>query len=58
MRKQMEKTDIKGGLVQCFATVPVQYFDEEFLFNFEYLTNDKSKILQVQEDVSFLCFFS
>jgi len=53
----MEQTDIKGSLTKCFASVPSQYFKEDFLFNFEYLTNDKSKIIQVQEDVSILNFY-
>lgn len=50
-RKENEKIDVKGSLEKCYTTVPSQYFDEEFHFNFEYLTSQKDRVIKVQEDV-------
>lgn len=46
--------DIVGNLMRCYDFVPNLYFDERFIFNFEYLTKDRSKVLNAQDDVSLL----
>jgi len=38
--------------------VPSQYFDDEFVFNFEYLTQDKAKVFDIQEKVIMALIFS
>jgi len=43
--------NVVGNLLKCYEMVPSQYFDDEFVFNFEYLTQDKAKVFDIQEKV-------
>ena len=49
--KEAQGTDVEGNLKKCYQIVPGQYFDDDFHFNFEYLTSDKEKVFRMQEDV-------
>ena len=53
--KQKEQINMAASLVKCYDLVPHQYFDEGFMFNFEYLTKDKSMIMKAQEEVCISC---
>jgi len=49
--KEVQATDVQGSLQKCYQVIPSQYFDDDFHFNFEYLTSDKEKVVRMQEDV-------
>lgn len=55
-RRERQETNIGGNLEKCYKTVPELYFDDDFLFNFEYLTSQKDRIMKIQEDVKILHF--
>jgi len=50
-QKQREQVNNAANLIRCYETVPSQYFDEDFMFNFQYLAKDKSVIFKAQEEV-------
>ena len=35
-QKQREQVNNAANLIRCYETVPSQYFDEDFMFNFQY----------------------
>ncbi len=37
--------------MKCYDVVPTEYFENSFVFNFEYFTREKVKIGQLQEKV-------
>ena len=49
--RETEQINMAANLVRCYEMVPRQYFDQQFIFNFEYLLREKSAILKVQEEV-------
>ena len=50
-QKQREQVNNAANLIRCYEMVPSQYFDQDFMFNFQYLVKDKSVIFKAQEDV-------
>lgn len=51
-QKQKEQINMAANLLKCYEIVPRQYFEEDFVFNFEYLVQKKEIIMQAQEDVN------
>jgi len=51
-QKQREQVNNAANLIKCYETVPSQYFDQDFMFNFQYLVKDKSLLFKAQEDLS------
>jgi len=51
-QKQREQVNNAANLIKCYETVPSQYFDEDFMFNFQYLVKDRSVLFKAQEDLS------
>jgi hypothetical protein len=49
--KSKEQINITGSLMKCYDVVPAEYFENSFVFNFEFFTREKQKIGQVQEKV-------
>jgi len=54
--KGNDQVNILGNLLKCYEEVPNQYFEEKFIFNFKYLTQDKARVLSVQDQVN-SCIF-
>ena len=49
--KEKENINLTETLVSCYKRVPSNFFDQKYLFNFEYLNRDKNKMSNIQEDV-------
>lgn len=46
-----EQINFMGNLNRCYEQVPGLYFEEKFIFNFKYLTQEKAKVMGIQEQV-------
>lgn len=49
--KSKGQVNITGSLMKCYDLVPAEYFENTFVFNFEFFTREKQKITQLQEKV-------
>ena len=54
-QKDKDKINLTESLLECYKKVPGYFFDEKFVFNFEYLNRDINKMAPIQDDVKCFC---
>ena len=51
-QKQKDEINLTENLLSCYKKVPAYFFDEKFVFNFEYLNRNINKMAEIQDDVN------
>jgi hypothetical protein len=53
LRKLRDKgqENIVGSLMKCYEAVPGQYFEGDFVFDFQFFSREKETITRIQDNV-------